>query len=137
MGRREGYVRPAHLLPCQVEGCLKRQKARGLCPKHYRMLLTYGDPLTPPRQGLSGSENPAWRPVVGYQQAHDRLGPVTGPCAAGCGRPAQEWAYDEGDAQQLVSPLGRRYSLDPSHYLAMCRSCHRKSDGRIANLRRT
>lgn len=45
-----------------------------------------------------------------------------------CGEWADEWAYDHGDPDQLVSPKGRPYSMKPEHYRPMCRPCHRRAD---------
>lgn len=48
-------------------------------------------------------------------------------CVA-CGGQADEWAYDHGDVEQLLSPKGRPYSIKMEHYGPMCRSCHRRED---------
>ena len=79
-----------------------------------------------------------------YRSVHRRLdqqrGPAhTHPCAR-CGRPAAEWAYDGRDRREVydLPPIApplfaarrspRRYSLDPAHYLPLCRTCHRDLD---------
>ena len=50
---------------------------------------------------------------------------------------AEDWAYDHEDPDEksdVIQSHGtwRRvpFSLDPTHYLPMCRSCHRSFDWR-------
>lgn len=38
---------------CKVEGCENKARTKGLCPKHYRRLLLYGDP-TIKKRGAAG-----------------------------------------------------------------------------------
>ncbi len=77
---------------------------------------------------------------VGYNAVHDRLTKDLGPAAnrlcVDCGEPAAHWSYDHSDPEELTDPrLGWAYSLDHSHYLARCNSCHRRLDARHARLR--
>lgn len=48
------------------------------------------------------------------------------PCEH-CGDRAKDWAYDHMDPNEMHSEVGP-YSLDPSHYIALCNSCHTKFD---------
>lgn len=51
-----------------------------------------------------------------------------------CGVPAEDWAYDHADPNELSEYDGRGagrtrvYSADSWHYLPMCRACHRAFD---------
>lgn len=81
---------------------------------------------------------------MNYGSVHQRLTREHGaarnyPCAH-CGRQADEWAYDHRDRLEVAdlvppAPPGfgarqspRVYSLDPAHYLPLCRQCHRDLD---------
>lgn len=72
-------------------------------------------------------KQPEPEPSNSYGAVHSRLGQVIGQ-DCNCGMPAEEWAYDHGDPDELTSELGFPYSLDPVHYKPMCRPCHRKYD---------
>lgn len=60
-----------------------------------------------------------------YKTVHWRLSRERGPASAhdceDCGRPAEEWAFDE--------PTG--HSDDLSRYAPLCCSCHARRDGRV------
>jgi len=46
-----------------------------------------------------------------------------------CGSPAREWAYQYSAIDERVEEeTGRKFSLDPSDYVAMCIPCHRRLD---------
>lgn len=74
----------------------------------------------------------ARQPLVGYGGAHDRLKRERGPAAAHpcteCGQKSYQWSYDHMDPEELVDPRGYYYSLEPTHYVPRCASCHRKHD---------
>ncbi len=72
-----------------------------------------------------------------YAQAHRNirksLGPASGyRCWLRCGAAAEEWAYDHTDPNERrdVDGLsaGIPYSMDPTRYVALCKSCHVKFD---------
>lgn len=68
---------------------------------------------------------------LSYQSAHVRVWRSRGPARAHqckCGAPAAHWAYDHEDPEELQDDAGQAFSADPSHYLALCRSCHRHLD---------
>lgn len=71
--------------------------------------------------------------VIGYAGMHKRLqrelGDPSDYLCESCGRYAEEWAYNHRDEDELFCELGRPYSLNSENYEAMCRSCHRRSDG--------
>lgn len=73
--------------------------------------------------------------VPGYVGAHRRLRRTLGraadqPCAEpGCDRAADDWSYVGGDPDELTEN-GKRYSLDPSRYRALCHSHHVHADQR-------
>lgn len=90
---------------------------------HYHRWRRHGDAETryPPKS------------AVKYRQAHHRLGKAANHPCADCGAPARDWCYLGGDPQELVEPY-QGYSVNPDYYIAKCRSCHMKSDGRIHNI---
>jgi hypothetical protein len=118
--------------PCSVEDCPDLANGGlGLCSRHYQRLKTHGDTqvvLPPP----SGEANRNWKGNnCGYGAAHDRVRRARGlastyPCS-NCRAPAKHWAYDHGDPNELVSPLGP-YSAQVQHYLPMCVPCHKAFD---------
>lgn len=70
---------------------------------------------------------------IGYTGAHQRVYRTRGKASdhtCSCGRQAFAWAYkhDTPDPDELMTPQGRRYSADPSYYVAMCGSCHNRFD---------
>jgi hypothetical protein len=92
--------------------------------KHYNRWHKWGDPMRvayPRGDGRS------------YTQSHIRVHRLRGRAVEHqcqhCDRQAAEWAYDHADPDALTSAKGQAYSLDPEHYLPLCRSCHRKFDG--------
>lgn len=80
----------------------------------------------------TGASNPKWRGIaIGYAAAHDRVKSTRGlageHACASCQRPAQEWAYNGIDPDELSEGL-LAYSADPGNYDPMCRSCHKRVD---------
>lgn len=69
--------------------------------------------------------------VSEYDHAHDQVKALRGRAAeydcAHCGKPAHHWAYDHADPDVPLTAW-HPYSLDPAHYLALCRSCHARFD---------
>ena len=71
-----GY--PGSTPPCSVWSCDNKARARGLCPKHYSKLLTYGHPLASGRptamerfwSSFAIAENGCWE----WTGALDRMG---------------------------------------------------------------
>ncbi|NXY93390.1 hypothetical protein HYE82_02980 [Streptomyces sp. BR123] len=72
-----------------------------------------------------------------YAQAHRNIRKALGPasgyrCWLRCGAAADEWAYDHTDPNERrdVDGLsaGIPYSMDPTRYVALCKSCHVKFD---------
>jgi hypothetical protein len=87
-------------------------------------------------KNIQGSANPNWRGnSIGYGNAHERVRQIRGPASAHpcmhCSEPAEEWAYDHADPHERRA-VGKRdagpYSLDPNHYMPLCRSCHTRFD---------
>lgn len=76
---------------------------------------------------------------VTYRGAHIRVRIVRGRASeyrCQCGAQSEEWAYDHADPNALLEkvtmPRGNvreaPYSLDPNHYIPMCKSCHSRFD---------
>lgn len=67
-----------------------------------------------------------------YKYAHNAVrreyGPATLYTCLWCGGRADQWAYDHRDPDELTDPRGLPYSLDISHYGALCVRCHRSFD---------
>ncbi len=73
-----------------------------------------------------GSNNPNWKgDEVSYRGAHVRVRSQRGKPAIceQCGKPAKEWAS--------VS----KQHHNPSDFRSLCRSCHRKADAAINNIK--
>jgi hypothetical protein len=118
---------------CAATNCDRFIQARGFCAGHYRRMLRNGTPGTTgvgvPRGVRVGPENASW--VGGtYEAAHKRVEAARGRAdvhqCARCGADAHEWAYNHQDPTEGHHPWP--YSLDPSFYDPMCRSCHRRMD---------
>jgi len=70
---------------------------------------------------------------ITYIGAHERIWRAKGKASnymCGCGEGADEWAYtyDDPCPNEMVSPLGQKYSADFTRYVPMCRRCHRVYD---------
>lgn len=70
---------------------------------------------------------------IGYSGAHTRLPTLASQSCYCCAKPAQEWAYDHSDPDELADQDGRPYSLDRTCYMPMCRRCHRAFDSAYKN----
>lgn len=77
-------------------------------------------------------------PSTGYRAVHKRIGKTRGKASTHtcihCGEQAEHWAYDHADTEGVMGPTDRgivvAYSLDPDHYLPLCRPCHIRFDGK-------
>lgn len=118
---------------CTVDGCEKRHNAHGLCSMHGSRLERTGSVHGVRKQ--SRESHPQWKGhAVSYGGAHRRVYRERGRATdqiCPCGSKAAHWAYDHADPDELteLTPGGiRYYSPDPTHYVAMCVPCHKKSD---------
>ncbi len=112
---------------CEVEDCERPTEGQGLCVMHYGRKRKTGDPLGLLPVGVGDA--------VTYEGAHARVKAARGRpsqhICVGCGKQAEDWAYDHRDPAGKIStgPKALRpYSPDPAHYLPMCRSCHKRYD---------
>ena len=68
----------------------------------------------------------------GYGAVHDRLRVDRGNArdfrCVDCDQPAFHWSYDHCDPNELHTPEGYAYSVDPDHYLPRCVPCHKRFD---------
>lgn len=73
---------------------------------------------------------------VGYSLAHQRVArfrgrPGSHQCEH-CDQPAEDWAYDHADPAEKIGTTNRGksapFSVDPAHYLPLCRRCHHATD---------
>jgi hypothetical protein len=115
---------------CDIDGCDKPHRGKGLCEMHLSRFLRNGDPLALRGHAPQlGPDNPAWTgDGATYSAVHQRLGRAA-EFVCPCGRPAETWAYQHGDPDERVSPEGLVYSVDLDQYEAMCRVCHLALDG--------
>lgn len=79
----------------------------------------------------SGSDHPSWQYLVKYRGAHRRVDAARGKAVehgcSHCSNGAYNWAYDHEDPDE-VDDGSRTYSLNPDHYLPLCKRCHQKFD---------
>lgn len=82
--------------------------------------------------------------MISYHAMHHSIWRARGkasahPCAAGCGRAAEHWAYDGKDPDEVWGWSNQsrdrrqvrvRYSLKLERYQPLCRPCHTKLDSR-------
>lgn len=117
---------------CAVDDCSSRARAGGYCEKHYQRFRATGSATTPlPERG------PRWTgDRATYNAVHLRIRKMNGPARLQtcfrCGDAADHWAYDHADPNARVDGKHRLpYSLDPDHYIALCKTCHRRMDAEI------
>lgn len=71
-------------------------------------------------------------PQLSYHVAHYYVSKTRGRArrhqCIDCGQPARQWSYDHADPDELESPAGLQYSVDPQHYDPRCMTCHRTFD---------
>jgi hypothetical protein len=97
------------------------------------------------RPDMLGEKNWRWSGAdASYAAIHLRLRHQRGRAAdrlCPCGQPAQQWAYNHKDPDELRDPAtGSPYSTNLDHYVAMCHPCHQALDGTSAgrlNARKT
>lgn len=145
---RHGDAGPAEIrdwsiaVGCQVDGCEKPHDSNGYCIAHAHRARRYGDPTHVPTP-LEPGDPKAWRKAeVGYLGAHNRVRRLQGaartyPCQH-CGSEARDWAYDHDDPNELykaVKGYMLPYSIDPGHYMPLCKPCHVVMDKRVAQSR--
>ncbi|MFG2067742.1 hypothetical protein ACGFKZ_12895 [Micromonospora tulbaghiae] len=79
--------------------------------------------------------DPRRKDELTYDGAHNRVKAQRGSASdhlCRCGNQAEQWAYNHADFKQRADTEGREkgrpYSINPDHYLPMCRSCHARFD---------
>ncbi|MEE2852231.1 MAG: helix-turn-helix domain-containing protein [Actinomycetota bacterium] len=115
---------------CTFDGCVGKAVSKGYCSAHLAQMRTHGRmaPLT---------KRTVWDECT-YTGAHHRCRQLWGkvqqyPCV-GCGKAAEEWAYDGKDQSELYDEREwvlrsiLPYSRFPEFYMPMCKSCHKKRD---------
>ena len=117
---------------CSVEGCDRPHHAKTYCAMHHRRWAKHGDPLHV--EPITGRPMKGDHPTI--HAIHKRLSRARGPASAhpciDCGKPADDWSYNNADPDELMGQVGDSvcaYSLDLSNYDARCRPCHRIFDG--------
>lgn len=122
------HERPS-ITDCRVDGCERRPRSRStdLCETHYYRIRRNGNlELRDTR-----------RDDATYRAAHARTTRDRGPARThrciDCGGQAHHWSYRHDDPNEMTSPGGQPYSLDPGHYDPRCAPCHARFDGTGAN----
>ena len=115
-------------LECAAEGCTNpRGATAGYCPACYNRRREYGDPNAGPPRRKRRRESARTGATSEYHKNHVMVRKARGPAwrqqCAHCGGNANDWAtiHDETGEQ-------------PDHYIPLCRSCHIRYDGLVANL---
>lgn len=126
--RKYGNPHESHKRPiamCSISDCESPVKGHDLCSRHWQRWRYWGDPLQRP---MYGQHKRVADP--GYLAVHKRVARMRGSAkthTCQCGASASQWAYDNADPEVVTAThLGyrARYSLDESHYVAMCVPCH-------------
>ena len=121
---------------CSVENCDKPKKTRGMCGKHYKRFMKFGDVnMVKPKGGAryyGGSSIERKGRNITYRSAHMRIeylrGKASNHMCIDCGQTAYHWAYDHSDTNELTAPNGMVYSPDVERYDPRCVPCHKVYD---------
>ncbi|MEV4492713.1 hypothetical protein AB0K04_21670 [Micromonospora coxensis] len=73
--------------------------------------------------------------LLTYDGAHNRVKALKGSASlylCRCGKQAEQWAYSHADYDERAMIKGREarkpYSINPDHYVPLCRPCHTRFD---------
>jgi len=122
---------------CDVEGCDKKVKARGLCSTHHTRLMRHGDPNKTLYNAYNGTE-PSYRAL--HMRLSHRYGKASNYECSICGGPADEWAVvrEWVEPQDLLTETDevrtRTYSRCDWDYTTLCVPHHRSYDYGSLNL---
>jgi hypothetical protein len=118
---------------CDTDDCDRTHYARGWCVTHYRRWQRYGHPRVADPIISRGRDRDEYGAAM--QRLRRQRGPASRYACAECGTPAACWSYDGTDPEPRTHHRGHRYSLEPTHYRARCRFCHRQAvTARIAGM---
>lgn len=117
---------------CAVADCDRTVDALGYCDKHYQRLRKTGAANTPiAEHGHQWTGDGATYGAV-HLRLRDAFGPAKLRDCQHCGQRADHWAYDHGDPDARTEPRRRLpYSVNLDHYIALCKTCHRRMDAKI------
>lgn len=120
---------------CVIDTCARPPASRAatMCRMHQERSLRTGRPEIDSRRGAA---NENWTgDQVTYRALHKRLARARGKAdqytCVDCGRPAQQWAYDNTDPNPRESMQNGslvQFSNDLNRYQPMCRRCHKNHD---------
>lgn len=128
------------LRKCEIEGCEDKHDAKGLCSKHRQRLRKYGDPhfVKHPQLGGTKGKRIAEGKHGTYNQVHRRMyrwyGDAKDFDCSVCYEPAstwaliKEWVPEEDLLWDKENGFDVPYSIDPAHYLTLCKRHHTKLD---------
>lgn len=116
---------------CAAKGCENPSRRSGYCVVHVSRLIRTGDACedVPIRV-------PSIHDAVGERAVHERCKRLWGSAirytCVKCEGPANDWAYDGTDPDQLYGPTSTSskvfYSRYPEFYMPMCKQCHSSRD---------
>ena len=113
---------------CHIDNCTKTEVSHGLCSTHLARYYRWGDPY----YYAYGHD--------GYTAVHNRVRKQRGQPrdheCAGCNiKRADEWAYDHRDPNEKRGTSGMLFSDDETHYIPLCRRCHKKFDALVRRMK--
>lgn len=112
---RNPYVKREPRRECSVEDCSGRHYARGLCGRHWKNFSRYGD----------AEANYA----AAHAKARKRWGDASANRCVRCGGQAKDLAYQHTAGEnELRTPKGSPFSMNPEDYAPMCGICHSALD---------
>jgi hypothetical protein len=90
------------------------------------------------RKGGRDATKPWPEKWITYQAAHMRVKYLRGSASqhvcVDCAGQARDWSYTGGDSGQfyeIIKGSKLAYSTNPEFYVARCKPCHRKHDGKV------
>lgn len=115
-------------IACEVDGCETLARYSRMCVKHFRRFQAHGDTQT-----VKPGGRPPKRQFPSWSAAHKRVqrdrGKASAYCCIDCGKPADEWSYNNLAPLEITDPEKRiRYALEPKLYEPRCVGCHRRFD---------
>lgn len=111
---------------CTSEGCGRPYESYGMCATH-RAQVRDGRPVAPIES--RGGDIASY--VGAHQRVYAKRGPASEHACSYCPAQAAEWAYDHLDPDEKMGKTAGRpavFSIDPDHYLPMCKPCHTRFD---------
>lgn len=115
---------------CDIEDCGRKHHSHGYCDKHARRLRRHGDAETYLYNHRTYVNQHRYMKVqFGSAKMHD---------CSNCGSDAYDYALVKEwipEGQLMIGRNGhgiyQMYSMDPGHYITLCRRCHSLFDNEL------